>query len=131
MLEKLYNVITGKGLEMRERLFRLIIISGIIMAVGGMLETIFFMDMTEIIVPVGVLFGGMIIVAVATFKYHKVEFSAVFIAVVLIAFVFPSMFFFCGGIDGGLLAEFSKSEYFIGNFVIGFFALGFLDKLLL
>lgn len=104
MLEKLYNVITGKGLEMRERLFRLIIISGIIMAVGGMLETIFFMDMTEIIVPVGVLFGGMIIVAVATFKYHKVEFSAVFIAVVLIAFVFPSMFFFCGGIDGGATA---------------------------
>lgn len=37
----------------------------------------------------------------------------------------------CGGIDGGLLAEFSKSEYFIGNFVIGFFALGLLDKLLL
>ena len=37
----------------------------------------------------------------------------------------------CGSVDGGLLAEFSKSEYFIGNFVIGFFALGFLDKLLL
>ena len=37
----------------------------------------------------------------------------------------------CGGIDGGLLAEFSKTEYFIGNFVIGFFALGFLDELLL
>ena len=32
----------------------------------------------------------------------------------------------CGGVDGGLLAEFSKTEYFIGNFVIGFFALGFL-----
>ena len=32
---------------------------------------------------------------------------------------------------GGLLAEFSKPEYFIGNLVIGFFALGFLDKLLL
>ena len=37
----------------------------------------------------------------------------------------------CGSIDGGLLAEFSKPEYFIGNFVIGFFALGFLDELLL
>lgn len=37
----------------------------------------------------------------------------------------------CGSIDGGLLAEFSKPEYFIGNFVIGFFALSFLDKLLL
>lgn len=37
----------------------------------------------------------------------------------------------CGSIDGGLLAEFSKPEYFISNFVIGFFALGFLDKLLL
>ena len=37
----------------------------------------------------------------------------------------------CSGIDCGLLAEFSEPEYFIGNFVIGFFALGFLDKLLL
>ena len=37
----------------------------------------------------------------------------------------------CGSVDGGLLAEFSKPEYFIGNFVIGFLALGFLDKLLL
>ncbi len=37
----------------------------------------------------------------------------------------------CGSIDGGLLAEFSKPEYFIGNFIIGFFALSFLDKLLL
>lgn len=37
----------------------------------------------------------------------------------------------CGSVDGGLLAEFSKTEYFIANFVIGFFALGFLDKLLL
>lgn len=37
----------------------------------------------------------------------------------------------CCSVDGGLLAELSKPEYFIGNFVIGFFALGFLDKLLL
>ena len=37
----------------------------------------------------------------------------------------------CSSVDGGLLAELSKPEYFIGNLVIGFFALGFLDKLLL
>ena len=37
----------------------------------------------------------------------------------------------CGSIDGGLLAEFSKPEYFIGNLVIGFFVLSLLDKLLL
>ena len=37
----------------------------------------------------------------------------------------------CSSIDGGLLAEFLKPEYFIGNFVIGFFALGLLDELLL
>ena len=37
----------------------------------------------------------------------------------------------CSGIDCGLLAEFSKTEYFIGNFVIGLFAMGFPDKLLL
>ena len=37
----------------------------------------------------------------------------------------------CGSVDSGLLTEFSKPEYFIGNLVIGFFALDFLDKLLL
>ena len=41
------------------------------------------------------------------------------------------LFIPCGCVDGGLLAELSKPEYFIGNFAIGFFALGFLDKLLL
>lgn len=41
------------------------------------------------------------------------------------------LFIPCGSVYSGLLAEFSKTEYFIGNFVIGFFALGFLDKLLL
>lgn len=43
--------------------------------------------------------------------------------------VIDSLYLFipCGSVDSGLLAEFSKPEYFIGNFVIGFFALGFLD----
>ena len=41
------------------------------------------------------------------------------------------LFIPCGSVYGGLLAQFPKPEYFIGNFVIGLFALGFLDKLLL
>ena len=41
------------------------------------------------------------------------------------------LFIPCGSVDGGLLTEFLKTKYFIGNLVIGFFALGFLDKLLL
>ena len=47
--------------------------------------------------------------------------------------VIDSLYLFIsyGSVDGGLLAQFSKPEYFIGNLVIGFFALGFLDKLLL
>lgn len=47
--------------------------------------------------------------------------------------VIDSLYLFIsyGSVDGGLLAQFSKPEYFIGNLVIGFFALGFLDKFLL
>ena len=37
----------------------------------------------------------------------------------------------CGSVYSGLLTQFSKPEYFISNFVIGFFALGFLDEFLL
>lgn len=47
--------------------------------------------------------------------------------------VIDSLYLFipCYSVDGGLLVEFSKTEYFIGNFVIGFFALSLLDELLL
>ena len=41
------------------------------------------------------------------------------------------LFIPCGSVDGGLLVQFSKSEYFICNFVMGFFALSLLDELLL
>lgn len=41
------------------------------------------------------------------------------------------LFVSCGSVDSGLLAELSESENLISNFVIGFFALGFLNKLLL
>ncbi len=37
----------------------------------------------------------------------------------------------CGGIDGCFLAEFSESEDFIRYFIVVFFAVGFLDQLLL
>lgn len=37
----------------------------------------------------------------------------------------------CGSAYSGLLAQFSKPEYFIGNLIIEFFALGFLDELML
>lgn len=37
----------------------------------------------------------------------------------------------CSSVYGGLLAEFSKPEYFISNLVIGFFAVSLLDEFLL
>lgn len=41
------------------------------------------------------------------------------------------LFISCGGIDSGFLAELSEFENLISNLVVGFFALGFLDELLL
>ena len=41
------------------------------------------------------------------------------------------LFISCGGIDGCFLAEFSESEDLIRYFVVVFFAVGFLDQLLL
>lgn len=40
------------------------------------------------------------------------------------------LFISCGSVDGGLLAQFSKPEYFISNLVIGFFVICFLNKIL-
>lgn len=101
MIKGFFSKILSRDLDLRERILRVLIIIGTIAAFSGMVETLFLMDLNFLVFPLIMVLLTFGIVGVATFKFHKVEFSAIVIGIMIMVFVFPSIFFLNGGINGG------------------------------
>lgn len=101
MLKKLFETIYGRDYEMRERIFRMLILVGICLAGMGIIECIILMDVHIIVIPLFVLLIVMGIVFLATFKYRKINFASSIVGFLIILAVFPAMFFLSGGLEGG------------------------------
>lgn len=101
MITRLRNMLFDREIELQERMFRVTILAGGIMAIIGALGNILVMDFASAIIPVGMQLGVVIIALIATFKYQKREFASVLVGLVITVKVFPDMFFLSGGIEGG------------------------------
>lgn len=113
MLKRIYRKLFGGDMDIRERMFRIIVLTGSIVSLLGILECLILMDINEILIPLFVLFFSMIIALVATFKYRKISFSTAFIGLIMICIVFPVMFFLSGGLDGGAAIWFVMGLFYI------------------
>lgn len=117
MIEKLYktiyHMIYTREYELQERIFRVIILIGCSLASIGIIECIILMDINTIIIPLFILLFVMIICLLATFKYRKINLVAMIVGFFIILFVFPSMFFLSGGLDGGAVIWFVLGLFYI------------------
>lgn len=128
MLRKIGDKILGRELELKERMFRIIILLGGSMSIAGIIECILVMDIDIIFAPLFFLLVVMGVAFFVTFKYHKVEMAAVLMGLVIIAGLFPCMFFLSGGIEGGatiwfVLGLFYVFMMFSGKRLVAFFLL--------
>lgn len=101
MFEKIKHVIFGRDIELRKRLFRMILLVAQIISFLGIVETIFLVDTPEITIPLVLFFIILGAAMVATLKFGKIDFSAITVGLTLIIIVFPGMFFRSGGIESG------------------------------
>lgn len=113
MREKLSLFLFGRNLELRERIFRMIIAVGAAVATAGILECILLMDIGVILVPLSILLLVMIVALVITFKYNKVNVAAVVVGLLIIIVVFPEMFLLSGGLDGGGTVWFVMGLFYV------------------
>lgn len=90
-----------KDLEVRERLFRLILIVGFIVSVTAIAVGAWLQNALINALPLCGLVMIILVASVATFKYHKTDFAAMLFALLIICVIFPIMFFVSGGIQGG------------------------------
>ena len=97
-MKKLYDKIAGiiyrRDYELRERIFRMIILVGSLLATLGIIECIILMDINIIVVPLAILLAVMIGELLITFKYRRIDIAAIIVGFLVILLVFPAMFFF-------------------------------------
>ena len=101
MKEILERLVYKDAADIREKIFRLILIVGITVCVVSIVAGLGLNHPLINAFPIIGMLAVMAISAVATFRYHKVEFATSLFAVLIICGVFPVVFFTSGGIEGG------------------------------
>lgn len=113
MFKKIKNLITDRTLEVNERIFRIIILLGTIAAIAGIIESIILVDIHGILIPLVIMLGVMLTAMIATFKYRLLHFSSIVLGLFIIIVVFPEMFIYSGGLEGGASVWFSLGLFYV------------------
>lgn len=113
MIKKLFEAIYGREYELRERIFRMLILVGGSLALMGILECIILMDVKIVTIPLIMLLAVLCIELVITFKYHRIDIAAIIVAFLIILIVFPAMFFLSGGLEGGAVIWFVLGLFYV------------------
>lgn len=113
MIKKIYEKIYGREYELRERIFRVIILVGGVQAILGILECLAIMDVKVIVIPLILLLAVFSVGLVATFKYRKIDFAATVVGLLIILVVFPEMFYLSGGLVGGATVWFALGLLYV------------------
>ena len=110
---KLFETIYGREYELQERIFRMIIMVGGTLALAGIVECLFLMDINVVILPLLILFAVLAVELVITFKYRKIDLAAVIVGFLIILVVFPEMFLLSGGLEGGASLWFALGIFYV------------------
>lgn len=113
MLKKLLNTFFDDSLELREQLFRNIIILGSLAGIFAFAESILLGNLKDVVIPFILLFIAMFFATYFTVRFHKIELSAVLVGLILSGIMFPVMFFRSGGIRGGATVWFVFSIFYM------------------
>ncbi|MDE7283901.1 MAG: fatty acid-binding protein DegV, partial [Lachnospiraceae bacterium] len=116
-MKKLYDKFVGmiyrRDYELRERIFRMIILIGSFMVTLGIIECILLMDLNIIVMPLVILLVVMIGELLITFKYRRIDVAAIIVGFLVILLVFPAMFFLSGGLEGGATLWFAMGLFYV------------------
>ena len=101
MIEKIKGIMYKGAEDIRERLFRMVLAMGLIVAVFAIVAGLALDNPLINALPICGLLVIILIAAVLTFKYHKVDLASMIFALFVVCGMFPFVFFTSGGIEGG------------------------------
>lgn len=102
MWKKITQLIYGKDCELRERMFRTIILVGGIATIVACVEIFLVMEIsTAMLCVLLFLILAMGICLFVTFRYHKYDLVTILLGVVIVSFVMPLMFCMSAALESG------------------------------
>ncbi len=102
MWKRFSQLVAGKDCELRERMLRTIIMVGGAATIIACVEIFLVMEVTSILLPIlVVLLLVMGLSLFVTFKYRKYDLAAILLGLIIVAMVFPPMFWLSGAIESG------------------------------
>ena len=126
MREWIRNILYKGAEDMRERLFRLILLVGFCVSIAALAAGLGLDDPLLNSLPILVLLAVILVAALVTFRYHKVDLAAMLFAVFVICGIFPFVFFSSGGIYGGATVWFVLGLLYIFIMFRGVKLVGFI-----
>ena len=100
-------VLSRKNENLRERMFCIVNLVGVALAMAGMVETLPIADCKPFILVLLAFLLTLLFSIFITIKYQMLGLGSAIVGVALCCLVFPGMFFLSGGIEGGATVYFS------------------------
>lgn len=101
MLEKLYQLLFNEKLDIKERLFRIILLSGTVAVSFAILQGLTLVNAQNLMLIYGIMFVTFVSAFILTFKYRNMELSSTILGFVIIVLVLPFIFLKGGGVNSG------------------------------
>lgn len=101
MIKKLIKLIVGDDIEIRERLFRIILALGCVASITALIINILMGLSMTIVFPLIILAVVTQIALLVTIKYHRLNVSAWIMGLVALGVLFPQIFTLGGGLESG------------------------------
>ena len=113
MIRKIRRYFQDSKLDLREKIFRLVIVAGTFLLVCAIIESIFMeMEMSNLIAQ-GLLLLVMLVSNYLTFGLKKGEIAIFLVGFSMVVFTFPAIFFSCGGVNSGASVWFVLGLFYI------------------
>ena len=113
MFKKLYNLFLSDKLDVRERLFRIIMLVGTIAVGAAIIQGLTLVNAWNLMWIYGIMFLAFIVALVSTFYFHNTEFASVLIGIVIIVIALPFIFFKGGGTNSGSVIWMTMGLFYV------------------
>lgn len=101
MLNKIIHVFTDDKIEIKERLFRIILVVATVAVALAILQGLTLVNADSLMLIYCIMFAAFVFALILTFKYRYLELSSTILGVALIFVALPAIFLRGGGVNSG------------------------------
>lgn len=101
MFKKIIHAVFGDEMDLKERLFRIILIVGTVAVGAAILQGLTLINASSLMTIYVIMFFAFVSAFILTFKFHNIDLSSTILGVALIFIALPYIFLRGGGVNSG------------------------------